>query len=155
MRVSWLSLYILFLPLFCIAQPKNLVLKTMDNYFLANKAILENGITCKVITKAKEFDKLFGIAKTQSNAIDHPDFATQQVLMVALPETNKEVKVKYVQATRAGNFIEVYVEVTRKIYPLPYTTLPLALAVIPKFKEVSKVKFYEGKRLVETVPVKQ
>jgi len=136
------------------AQPKNVVFKTLNNYFLADNSILSGNVTCKVIAKEKDFNKMFGIAKTMTNKIDKPDFATQQVLMIALQPTNKKATVTIVSALHAGNFIEVYFTTSKERYPMPYTTQPLAIAVVPKYKEVTKVRFYNDKRLVEEVGIK-
>ncbi|MDR3678976.1 MAG: hypothetical protein P4L41_03345 [Flavipsychrobacter sp.] len=136
------------------AQPRNIVFKKLDNYFLGDRAGLSGDITCKVITKEKEFDKTFGVAKTMTNKIERPDFATQQVVMIAMQPTNKDTRITILSALKAGNYIEVFFKTSKDRFPLPYTTQPMSLAIIPKFKEVTKVKFYEGKRLVEEVGVK-
>jgi hypothetical protein len=135
-------------------QPKNIVLKNLENYFLSDKSILLGRVTCKVITKEKDFERIFGVAKTMSNIIERPDFATQQVIMIAMQPTNKDAKVKILSALRAGNFIEVFFTTSKDRYPMPYTTQPLSLAIVPKYKEISRIKFYEGKKLIEEVGIK-
>lgn len=136
------------------AQPKNIVVKKLDNYFLSQQGDEPGGTQCMVITKEKDFDKTFGIAKTMNNTIIRPDFATEAVVLVALPPTNKNAKVEILSALVVGNIIEVFFKTSKERFPLPYTTRPLAVATVPRYKNVTKVKFYEGKTLVDEVSVK-
>ncbi|HXS37038.1 MAG TPA: hypothetical protein VN721_10085 [Flavipsychrobacter sp.] len=136
------------------AQPAPVQLNVLSGFFLSNKVTLDKGLNCMVVTKQKEFMKLFGIAKTATNTVTMPAFDKEQVLVLAMPETNKETTIKFDHATKAGTFIEVYCEVQKKNEPLTYTTLPIALAAIPKYNEVNTIKFYEGSSLVNEVKVK-
>jgi hypothetical protein len=136
-----------------LAQPKDIILKHLDGYFLAGRNELDRGLNFFVITKAKQFDKMFGVAKTMNNTIEYPDFKKEMVLMIALPQTNKETSIEYINAIRAGNFIEVYFKVKRS-YPLTYTIQPLALAIVPEYPGVNTVKFYNGKKLVKIEKMK-
>ncbi len=135
------------------AQPVDVIVKRLTGYFLANRTELDNGMNFFLISKAKQFDKMFGVAKTMSNKIDYPDFKKEIVLVLALPETKKETTIEYVSAVKAGNFIEVYYKVKRS-FPITYTIHPLALAIVPRYPGVNTIKFYEGKKLVRVEKVK-
>ncbi len=137
------------------AQPIPVQLNPLSGFFLSDKITLDKGLNCMVVTKQKDFIKLFGIAKTATNTISMPDFNKEQVLVLAMPETNKETTIKFDHATKAGTVIEVYCEEHRKKEPLTYATLPLALASIPKYNDVNTIKFYDGNSLVDEIKVKQ
>ena len=106
-----------------------------------------------VVTKASQFNKLFGLRKEDMGKTGYPNFAKDIVLVLAMPETKRETKLSFADGMRAGNFAEVnYKE--RKSYPITYSTIPVCLAVMPKYEGLQEVRFYENRRLMETVKVK-
>ena len=86
----WIGLLCLIPALGVWGQPTDIILKHLRGYFLTNRTELGKGMNYVVITKEKQFDKMFGIAKTMTNKIDYPDFKKEMVLMLELPETNRE-----------------------------------------------------------------
>lgn len=107
-----------------------------------------------VFTKKIDFDKTFGLAKTETNTIKVPNFDSVQVLMIALPANNHDAILTFISATRAGETVEVYCEVHKKNYPLTYTAEHIAVVSIPRIKGVNTINFYEGNRKVKSVKMK-
>jgi len=144
----------LFISCFAIAQPQPLRLEPIDNLFLNNNIHLERGLNCMVFTKQIDFNKTFGLAKTETNIIKVPNFDSVQVLMIALPADNHDAILTFISATRAGEVVEVYCKVQKKNYPLTYTAEHIAVVSIPRIKGVNTINFYEGNRKVKSVKMK-
>ena len=152
MKLRYLATYILLcLALAVNAQPTDVTLKTLTTYTLSNHVTLENGVNFMVISKEKMFNKTFGVVKP-ADGVNYPDFEKEIALVLAMEPTTKETKLEFKHIIKAGDFIEVYYD-EHKSYPLTYTIQPLAIAVVPKYKGVNTVKFYEGKRLVKTLKI--
>jgi hypothetical protein len=130
-----------------VAQPQRvLIVRPLINYFMENTVHLNNGMNCFVITKQSDFRKMFGIAKTMDNKIVEPDFAKEDVIVIAMPATNHDMVLTYTDAIRAGDFIEVYCKVQHKKYPLSYEVEHVCAGIIPKYADVKKVRFYDERR---------
>lgn len=135
------------------AQPKPVNVKPLHNYdFVGDGSDLKPGVNCFVITQRKHFDKFFG----KSNRPDTPHFAKESVLVLLMPQTNKDSKLSFKQIdTKAGDFIEAYFYADLYKGTVNYKFYPLAMAIIPKYTGVKKVNFYnENMRLIKSVEVK-
>jgi hypothetical protein len=145
-------LVILFLIVVCgrlYAQPQPVKLRPMTGYNIDPKTSLANGLNFWVLTGQKKFDKLFGIAKGEPPLPDAPDFSKEVVVVIALPPTRSEVQLKFLSATRAGNYVEVYCTV-KKTIPLTYTMYPLVVAALPRIPGVNTINYYEDGKLIGT-----
>jgi hypothetical protein len=129
------------------AQPQRvLIVRPLINYFMENSVHLKNGVSCFVITKKEDFRKMFGVAKTMDNKIVEPDFDKENVIVIAMPATNHDMIMTYTDAMKAGDFIEVYCKIERKKAPLTYEMEHVCAGIIPKYKEVKNIRFYDEKR---------
>ena len=106
-----------------------------------------------IVTKASQFNKLFGIGKEPINKANYPDFSKEIVLVVAMPETKRETKITITDGMRAGNFAEINFR-EKKSYPLTYSTIPVSIVTIPRYKGMQEVRFYENREFKEMVKVK-
>jgi hypothetical protein len=106
-----------------------------------------------VVSKQKEFEKYFGMAKTMNNTIIAPDFTKEVVLMIAMPETRKETVLAFDHANRVGADVNVFFH-EKKTYPLTYTIVPVALAAIPKYDGVTTINFYQDGRMIKSIKIK-
>lgn len=152
-------IYQLLLVLACLpatlqAQPKNVIVQHLQGLFLSPKTPLQKGANCMVITKEKDFAKTFGLTAAQAHAPNMPNFEKENILILALPPDNKDADLDMTTAVTAGNFMEIQCYVKRKIYPLSYTTHPLVVVTVPKFKGVNTYRFYEGRKILTTVSIK-
>ncbi len=134
-----------------MAQPLPVAVKPMQDYYFAGDAsMLKSGINCMVISDWKQFNKIFGT----TDRPDTPQFAKEWMVVLAMPATKKEASLQFKRISmKAGEFIEVYCNIDRKIQPLTYAYIPLAACVIPKYPGINKIHFYneENMRLIRTV----
>jgi len=137
----------------CPAQPYNVILGPLKGYFISDKVELQSGMNYAVFSKAKTFNRYFGVAKTMSNTIHYPDFNKEWVLMLALPPTRHETDIQFLHAIRAGSVLHVYYKV-KHAYPLTYSMQPLELVLVPRTSEIKTVMFYEGRKLMWTEKIK-
>jgi hypothetical protein len=147
-----LTFFILALPTILHAQPTPVQVKPLYNYDFIGNTELKPGVNCFVITNRKQMEKFFG-ATTRP---DTPNFNKEQVLVLVVPATKKDAKLSFDKVdTKAGNFMEVYYTAKLNLGKLTYTTHPVAVCAIPKYKGVQKVNFYNSdKRLIKSVEVK-
>lgn len=155
--MKWLSALLLTLLIMgagstLSAQPRPAAMRQLDGYSLDPKTELHKGVNFRVVTKLKDFEKLFGLQRIHH--ADLPDFSKETVLVMALPPANKDADLSFLDALTAANFMEIHVQIDRKKYPLTYQTHPIAVVAIPKVKDITTYRFYEGARLLETITSK-
>lgn len=151
MRITGV-LSLVFLLLVCgnlRAQPQPVKLRMMTGYTIDPKTLMENGLNFWVLTGQKKFDKLFGIIKGEPPLPDAPDFSKEMVIVIAMPPTKSEIRMKYINAMRAGNYVEVYCDI-KKTIPLTYTMYPVVVAAIPRIPGVNTINYYENGKLIGT-----
>ncbi len=130
------------------AHPWTPELKPMEHYYYVGEKALSNGINCMVITNRKQMEKIFG----RINRPDTPHFANENLLVMVMPETRKDTKLSYrASFVKAGNFLAIYCKVNHTKHTLTYTHYPIATAVVPKYKGVNQVYFYEERK--KTTPL--
>lgn len=151
MRYLLLSAFYLF-PFTLVAQPSAVNVKPLYNYdFVGDATDLKPGVNCFVITDRRYFDKFFG----KSARPDTPHFTKENVLVLLMPQTNKDSKLGFKKVDKAGDFMDAYCELELNKGKLPYKFFPVAVAVIPKYHGVRKVNFYnDTRRIIRTVEVK-
>ncbi|PZF71364.1 hypothetical protein DN068_18905 [Taibaiella soli] len=128
-----------------MAQPVPVKLRFLSGYNLSPKIPLQSGANFFVITKQKVFDKTFGIDKGTPPLPNPPDFKKEMVIVMAAMPTERITKMMFTNATRAGNYVEVYCNYKKTITPLTYTEFPIVVATLPIIPEVNEIRFYQGK----------
>jgi hypothetical protein len=134
------------------AQPLRPALKPMPDYYFVGEKDLNSGVNCIVVTSRKQMEKLFG----RINRPDTPDFSRELLLVMVMPATKKDPKLAYRSTfSVAGNFVEVYCDINYTRKTVTYIQNPIAVAVIPRYPNVTKVNFYDERRmrLLSSVPV--
>lgn len=127
------------------SQPQQVELKPMqDYYFLGDATHLKDGVNCYVITSRKDFKKIFG----ETNRPDTPFFDREWMLVLLMPKTQWHNKVDFQQISmKAGHYIEVYCKVVNSNKKLTYDFFPIKVCRIPKYKGVTKIKFYNERHM--------
>jgi len=139
-------IFIMFLLLPCVlkAQPQAVPVRFLQDYYYLGTAPLSDGVNAFVVTSRKEFKKLFGETKRP----DTPDFSKEWMIVLLMPKTKWDAKIDIKDISmKAGSFIEVYTKVFDGIHKLTYDNYPIRVAVIPRYKNINNVNFYDGKRL--------
>ncbi len=137
------------------AQPTQvIIIRPLQNFFLDDRVKVDDPHYCRVISKRSDFIKTFGIAKTGTNKVELPDFTKDNVIMLALPASEKDVYLTYTNAIKAGDFIEVYCKINKSRAPLTYTQQHVVLGIIPKYTGLHTIRFYDQRRhLLKAVKV--
>ena|ERR1044071_513407 len=152
-EIRYLLLFAFYLlPFALAAQPATVNVKPLLNYdFVGDASDLKPGVNCFVLTERRYFDKFFG----KSNRPDTPQFSKENVLVLLMPETNKDSKLSFKRVdTKAGDFIEAYCSMDLNKGKLSYKFFPIAVATIPKYPGVKKVNFYnDHMRLIKSVEI--
>lgn len=135
-----------------IAQPVPIEVKRLESYFFAgDNKTLKPGVNYLVVTDRKQFEKIF--SKLQRP--DTPDFSKELMLVMVMPVSRKESRLYFKSiSVKAGNFLEVNCMFDINIQPLTYYANPIAACIIPKFKTVQKINFYEEKHSKRSDEVK-
>jgi len=137
------------------AQPVPIKIKPLRDYYFVGQGIqLKNGINCFAITDRETFHKFFG----KTNRPDTPAFATEIMLVMLMPESKQDAELKFDKVDmKAGNFIEVYCSNKLSKGRLTYSTYPIAVCTIPRYKGVAKLNFYNAgnMRLIQRVELKE
>jgi hypothetical protein len=151
----------LFCTLLCtaaaFAQPTTVQVRHLpDHYFTGGDQNIElkEGINCFVLTNRKQYEKFFGTTTRP----DTPQFSKEVMLVLLMPSSKKDSKLAFQRVDmKAGNFIEVYCDVQTNMGKNTYTTYPVAACAIPRYANVTTMKFYDAKnmRRITTVPVKK
>ena len=134
------------------AQPVPVELHKMPDYYYVGDLQLKSGVNFFVLTERKDFDKMFG----RTNRPDTPHFTKEVMLVMLVPETNKDAKLEVNKVNmKAGDFVEVYCDIDLNKGKLPYKTYPIGTYVIPRFKGTDKIRFYDNRKmkLLETVEI--
>ncbi len=137
------------------AQPVQVQIRPLrDYYFTGDGSQLKPGINCFAITDRQQFNKFFG----KTNRPDTPAFASEIMLVMLMRESKQDSKLSFDKVDmKAGNFIEVYCSSKINKGKLTYTTYPIAVCAIPKYKGITKLNFYNYKtmKLIQTVGLKE
>ncbi len=139
-------IFIMFLLLPCVlkAQPQPVPVRFLQDYYYLGAAPLNEGVNAFVVTSRKDFKKLFGITQRP----DTPDFSKEWMIVLLMPKTKWDAKIDIKDVSmKAGSFIEVYTKVFEGRHKLTYDNYPIRVAVIPRYKGINRVNFYDGKRL--------
>lgn len=96
-----------------------------------------------VVTNKKDMEKMFG----KIDRPDTPDFSKEFLLVMVMADTKRDTKLSYRgNFSKAGNFIEIYCKPDYTKKKVTYIHNPIAVAVVLKYKGVTKVNFYEDKK---------
>lgn len=140
---SILILLSVFLTAHLYAQPVPVEIKKLDNYYYIG-APLKSGVNCMVLSDRKQFEKMFG----KTSRPDTPDFSKEWMLILAMPETKHQCDLSFQRVSmKAGQFIEVYCGLDLNKFPLTYKYIPLTACVIPKYKGIHKINFYDAHKM--------
>lgn len=138
------------------AQPQQVQMRKLQGYYYnGSDARLKDGVNCFVIADKKEYIRHFGSGRS-----DMPNFEKNWLLILVMPATKKDIFLDFNSVSmKAGNFIEVYCDFNKlRGKQLTYEANPLAVCMIPAFKKIDVVNFYEerkrGLELAEKVEVK-
>lgn len=135
---------LLLLPMLSKAQPEKVPVRFLQDYYYYGINPLKEGVNAFVVTKRREFEKLFG----KTNRPDTPDFNNEWMIVLAMPKTKWNAKIEIDKVSmKAGSFIEIYTHIDDGRRKFSYDTYPIKVAIIPKFKNVKKLHFYDGKKL--------
>lgn len=141
----FLSFWAFCCGFFALAQPISFSVRPIEGYQLDPKKQLSSDLNFFVVSDERTFKRMFGTP----NEVTAPDFEFDQVIVMAMKPTKREVFIRFAQdAYKAGNYLEVYCSIERVgRHKLTYEYMPLAIAVVPKFFHVNQVRFYSnGKR---------
>lgn len=149
-------LALVFVCLTCLgyAQPGNVSIRPLQDYHFFSENELKDGVNCFVLTNRKQMEKMFG----KIDRPDTPDFAKEFLLVMVMPVTKKETRLGYKGiSVKAGEFIEVYCDVSLKGHRLTYDYNPIAVAIIPRYNNVRTIHFFDEKkkRLISSVAVSE
>lgn len=134
----------LLLPLLVSAQPQQVPVRFLHDYYYYGTTPLNVGVNAFVATSRKDFKKLFG----ETNRPDTPDFSKEWMIVLVMPKTKWDAKINISNVSmKAGSFIEVYTKVFEGKHKLTYDVYPIKVALIPKYNGISVINFYDGKRL--------
>lgn len=140
---------ILLLTLFtskaAFAQPLKVEMKPLqDLFFIGDEKLLDDRINCFVLQKRKEYEQFFGT----TNRVDTPDFSKEWMLILLVPSTKKDIKMKFNRISmKAGSFIEIYCDLGKlRGGTLTYEHHPIAACTIPISESTRLLKFYEEKK---------
>lgn len=123
----------------------------MENYVVKKTVGTPDELYYAVVTNEKNFDKAFGPAKEDSNII-RPNFKGQAVVAVFMKSSMENVTLKFEHAQIRGEVLHVYYVKTAGGDAI-HSNVTLALATVPKSKDVKTVYFYEGgvrRKVVDT-----
>jgi hypothetical protein len=81
------------------------------------------------------------MATTMGSKIIRPDFSSQIVVAVILPVGNTERQVKWVSAREMENVWQVTYETSGSLAVQSYSSVPIAVATLPKKAPVKRVEF--------------
>jgi hypothetical protein len=126
----------------------------LDHYFTKNTVVFPGDVNYRVITRAEDFENIFGVAQTMDSKVIRPDFSSQTVVAILLPPTNKETFMHFEKAEIAGEEINIYYNITNRGKELSYTISPNALATIPRVADAKQVNFHTGGMKVKTLQMK-
>ncbi|MCB0698910.1 MAG: hypothetical protein KDC11_03645 [Chitinophagaceae bacterium] len=127
------------------AQPVKVEMKPLqDLYYIGDEKKLEKGVNCFVLQKRKEYEEFFG----KTDRVDTPNFSKEWMLILVLPSTRKDVKMKFNRVSmKAGSFIEIYCDLGKlRGGTLTYEHHPLVACTIPQSDNTRLLKFYEEKK---------
>lgn len=136
-----------------MAQPQPIALRMLQGYYANDKLPLDKGVNFYVFSEQRDFEKYFGHIEKE----DMPNFEFEHVVVMLTPPI-KEQYFLYFRPTamKAGNFIEIYCSVKHDKHELPYYDRAIAIAAIPKYYAVTKIKFYTDgrkKKLMKSINV--
>jgi len=101
----------------CIGSKQVAASKTglvrLDHYFTKNTVVFPDDVNYRVITRAEDFDNIFGVAQTMDSKVIRPDFSGQTVVAILLPPTNKETFIHFEKAEIAGEEINIYYNISK------------------------------------------
>ncbi|PWU03378.1 MAG: hypothetical protein C5B52_03560 [Bacteroidetes bacterium] len=136
------------------AQPEPVDFKQVENYFLKNDVKLVSGFNCWAIMNLAQYNKLFAPAKTASNKVTPPTFATQTVVAVAMPQTMRTTTVIIDKIEMSGSILQVH---CRVVYGenLSYKMQPLTIATVDRMSFIKTIAFYNSdNKLIKAMPAK-
>jgi len=135
------------------AQPQPIKLRILQGYHANEKLKLNKRVNYLVFSNEREFERYFG----KSFEEDKPNFTFEHVVVMLTRPTKDQYFLSFQEdATKAGNFIEIYCNVRKEKHDLPYIAHPIAIAALPKYFVVEKINFYNAgkkKKLLKTVKV--
>lgn len=121
------------------AQPVQVQITPLQDYYYFSTRELQDGVNCHVLTNRKQMDKMFG----KIDRPDTPDFSKELLLVMVMPKTKRQAKLSYKRSMMAGDFIEIYCDIDLKGHRLTYEYNPIAVAIIPRYKDIRKIEFYD------------
>jgi hypothetical protein len=128
-------------------------LVNLENFFAKSAIDLPYNYNYMVITNQSDFDATFGISKSGNINIHYPGFSGQTVVACVAQPTKNQVIMHFEKAEIAGKEINVYCSTIERKAELENTTIPVAIATVPKVLNVTKVNFYTNGEKVMTRPV--
>jgi|SRR5690606_4728052 hypothetical protein len=135
------------------AQPQLFSVRNLEGYYLHEKISLKRGLNFFSIGDKKTFVKYFGNIEKE----DTPDFAKEQVIVMAMPPSQKESILGFFpNGIKAGLKLEIYCQLDLNKGKIPYTWYPIAVAAIPRYLHVREIHFYDekNKKLLKKVKLK-
>ena len=116
-------------------------LTSLQGHFAKNTVTSIKETQFKVFTDEASFDQWLGMATTMGSKIIRPDFSSQIVVAVILPVGNTERQVKWVSAREMENVWKVTYQTSGSLAVQSYSSVPIAVATLPKKAPVKRVEF--------------
>lgn len=135
------------------STPSRIGTVSLYNYYVKNNVALPDEYNHRVFVDASSFDAFAGTAATMTNQVQRPDFNGQVVVAVAAKPARTWQDLRITGATIGGREMNVYYTAS-KGETKSFNTTAVALATVPKAKNVNTVNFYRDSVLTGKVPVK-